>query len=208
MPVTIDASDEISRCIIFARFFDGEVHTDELLWKFEGSGEDGKTHESAVLRRLAPVPSDVHDIGCGIAAKQNEDRNQPDPGPKRRYYCGFRTAAVASLPTGGDGYTIEIMNSPEHGVDAHVDVALTVLVTGRSARAARRTDAGLAMAEQFGPPEAYQCECDIGDGEHPLIKFGPECLVSGLKDRWPHVFLGELPLTMSDELTAEGSQSP
>lgn len=189
MAVEIDNSDEISRCIIYARFFHGEAHVDELLWKFEGSGTDGKMHESAVLRRLASDSVDVHRIGCGIAAQQNVRMNEPPPGPKRRYYCGFRTASVASLPREGDGYIIDIKNEPENGEDAHVDVALTILVEGKNARAVRRTDAGMALAEQFGPPEPYLCDCDIADNEHPLKRNGMQCLVSGLKDRWPNLVL-------------------
>ena len=192
MPVEIDDSDEICRCIVYARFFDGEAHVDELLWKFEGSGLDGKMHESAVLRRLAPEPSDVHRIGCAIAARQNTRLNEPAPGSKRRYYCGYRSAAVASLPRVGDGYTIEISNEPEDGEDAHVDVALTITVEGKSARAVRRTDAGIAMAEQFGPPEPHICECDAADTEHPMVRFGPQCLISSFRDRWPNLILPDL----------------
>jgi hypothetical protein len=46
----------------------------------------------------------VHRIGCKIAASQNERAGHPPPGPKRRYYCGFRSASYASLPNLGDGY--------------------------------------------------------------------------------------------------------
>jgi hypothetical protein len=187
MRLEINESDEISRCIIYDRAFDHDVHVDEHLWRF-----DSTSRESAVLRRLAPNAEDVHEIGCGIAAHQNERKGNPSPGNSRRYYCGFRTASVASLPTAGDGYSIAITHSPEGGVDAHVDVALTIFVEGKNARAVRRTDAGLAMAEQFGPPEPYICDCDRGDNHHPIARWGTECLTGGINGRWPGLVL---PLT-------------
>jgi hypothetical protein len=154
MSVESEKSDQISRCIIFDRFFQANVHTDELLWVFGKTSEaTGASHESAVLRRLSPDAAHVHSIGCAIAGHQNIGRGNPPPGDRRRYYCGFRTAAVSDIPSEGDGYSITLTNLPENGVESHVDVAVTITVEGRSAKATRRTDAGIALAEQFGPPE-------------------------------------------------------
>lgn len=187
MLAEITDADEISRCIIFDRAFDHELHIDALLWRFESKDEAGIYHESAVLRRLAPLPDDVHRVGCGIAAQQNERKKQPPPGPTRRYYCGFRTASVASLPTDGEGFEVLLSNIPEGGEESHVDVALIVTVDGKSARANCRTNAGLALAEHFGPPAPHCCECDDQDEHHPLALWGEECLFGGLQDRWPAV---------------------
>lgn len=192
MCVEIDDADEISRCIIFDRAFEDDLHVDALLWRFESKDDDGVYHESAVLRRLAPEEADVHRIGCGIAAAQNARKKEPEPGPRRRYYCGFRTASYASLPSEGEGFIIAITNMPEGGEDAHVDVALTVTAESKNARAVSRTDAGLALAEQFGPPAPHRCECDIADDLHPFSRWGAECLLSGLRDRWPSVQLHEI----------------
>lgn len=181
----IDESDEISRCIIFDRFFQNHVHVDSLLWLFGQSEADGASHESGVLRRLAPDKEHVHSIGCQIAERQNERRGNPPAGPSRRYYCGFRTASVASLPRLGDGYRIEYSLLPEDGIDAHVDVALFVTATGKSARATRRTDAGLALAEHFGPPLPHRCNCDEADEFHPFSIWGTECLFEGLNIQSP-----------------------
>lgn len=186
----ITGGDELSRCIIFDRAFDGEVHSDELLWRFEKTKDDGASHESAILRRLAPEPSDVHRIGCGIAALQNSRKNEPPPGPTRRYYCGFRSASVSSLPTEGPDFTLVYRNVPEGGEAAHVDVALFVTAEGVNARANRRTIAGIALAEVFGPPEPHVCDCDSHDHNHPIVKRGPSCLTSGLRDRWPTLQFG------------------
>jgi len=199
MPVEITDADEISRCIVYDRAFDHSLHVDEFLWRFENTQSDGASHESGVLRRLAPDAEDVHRIGCGIAANQNERKNNPPPGQGRRYYCGFRTASYASLPTTGNGYYITITNVPENGEESHVDVALTVTVEGKNAKAVRRTDAGIALAEQFGPPAAHRCDCDVGDDQHPFALWGPECLVSGLRDRWPDLVL-EIPSNDDGEL--------
>lgn len=174
MPVALINEDEVSRCIIYARAFSENVHIDELLWRFESTQSDGASHESAVLRRLAPLEADVHRIGCAIAEHQNI-RNS-STGSSRRYYCGFRSARYDTLPTEGDGYTIAVTNVPEGGEDAHLDVALTISVTGKSAKAQRRTDAGLALAEQFGPPTPHICECDKTDGDHPINRWGLGCL--------------------------------
>lgn len=140
-----------------------------------------------MLRRLAPEAADVHRIGCAIAASQNERKQNPPPGPARRYYCGFRTASVASLPREGDGYAIAYSNIPEGGEEAHVDVALTIFVEGKNAKALRRTDAGLALAEQFGPPAPHRCDCDAEDHQHPFDVFGEDCLVSNLPHRWSSI---------------------
>ncbi|WP_126665522.1 hypothetical protein [Croceibacterium ferulae] len=191
MTVEINDGDELARCIIFDRAFENDIHVDELLWQFGATKADGASHESAVLRRLAPYPEDVHRIGCRIAAFQNERKGNPPPGPGRRYYCGFREASFASLPKGGDGYRIEYLNVPENGEKAHVDVALYILVEGRSAKAVRRTEAGLAIAEHFGPPAPHQCEVDYEDAQHPFALYGRDCLVSGLRDRWPSLSLQE-----------------
>ena len=187
MPVEITDADEISRCIIFDRAFEQEMHVDHLLWRFESKTDDGVYHESAILRRLAPLQEDVHRIGCQIAAAQNE-RKPHRPGPKRRYYCGFRTAAYRTLPKEGEGFRVAFIHD-EKGDVAHVDVALTVTVEGKNARATCRTDAGLSLAEQFGKPSAHRCECDEGDEHHPFSLWGEGCLTDGLRDRWPALVL-------------------
>lgn len=197
MAIIIERTDAIARCLIYNRFFPGNIHTDAILFAFGASGEDGRAHESAVLRSLAPEASDVHRIGCKIAAVQNASRGEPEPGPSRKYYCGFRHAAIGDIQLEGESWRVVLTSAPEHGEDAHVDVALELLTDGRSARAVARTDAGLALAEAFGPPHPHVCACDGEDGEHPLVRLGEGCLTSGLKDRWPdlRVELQELAVT-------------
>lgn len=180
MALALLPTDEISRCIIFDRAFEGDVHVDSRLFRFESRNDaDGSYHESGVLRRLAAKIEEVHLIGCLIAETQNARKAvPPPPGLERRYYCGFRTALYSQLPTLGNGYTITITHSPEDGIDAHVDfqLAFDPPLTSKSARATRRTDAGLAIAEQFGCAEPHCCDCDKGDEHHPLLKWGPRCL--------------------------------
>lgn len=186
--LSIAATDQVSRCIIYDKAFDKNVHTDDFLWLFGKTMDDGASHESAVMRRLAPTANDVHEIGCGIASVQNTARGEPPAGPKRKYYCGFRTALFGNLPTHGDGYYFTITHSPEGDIYSHVDVALTVTVEGRNAKAVRRTDAGLALAEQFGAPVPHVCACDAEDKLHPLSQWGPECLTGPNGGRWPEMF--------------------
>ena len=184
MPVLLVADDIISRCIIFDRAFNHDIHVDEFLWRFESSKEDGTYHESAVLRRLAVADNDVHAIGCNIAESQNIRKNL-EPGPRRRYYCGFRSACYGDLPTGGEDFSISITNVPENDEESHVDVALTLHVPNTKAnknkRANKRTDAGLALAEHFGSATPHRCECDACDHFHPFDRYGLECLNSGLR---------------------------
>lgn len=187
MVAQIELADTIARCLIYNRFFPGNIHTDKILFSFGASGPDGKAHESAVLRSLTPQEGDVHRAGCKIAASQNLARGEPPPGPERKYYCGFREACVGEMQLEDETWRVVLTNVPEHGEDAHVDVALELLVEGRSARSVARTDAGLALAEAFGPPLPHVCACDAADEEHPLVRLGPECLTSGLKDRWPNL---------------------
>lgn len=202
MPVEITDADEISRCIIFDRAFDQDLHVDALLWRFESKKPDGMYHESAVLPRLAPQAEDVHRIGCAIAATQNARKGEPELGPKRRYYCGFRTASYASLPKAGEGFLVAITSVPEGGEDAHVDVAVMITAEGSNARANCRTNAGLALAEHFGPPASHRCECDVGDEHHPYARWGDDCLIAGLKDRWPGLTLSQADAlrTIEDDL--------
>ncbi len=176
----IEAADRISRCIIYHRFFEGNVHVNDLLFNFGQAKADGAAHESAVLRSLAPTDADVHRIGCKIVAKQNDlpATKQSD----RRYYCGFRTADVNALPLEGDGYRIELTNVEELGEKAHVDVALRIFVTGSNPRATRRTAAGMALAEKFGPVSPHICPSDNDDPGHPIIRWGVQCL--GGTVRW------------------------
>ena len=203
MTIELVADDRVSRCIIFDRAFDDNAHVDELLWRFESSDADGVYHESAVLRRLAAPSAEVHRIGCAIAAGQNARKQEPPPGRKRRYYCGYRSATFGDLPTAGDGYTVTISHSPEGGEESHLDVALTIHVEGRSARAVRRTDAGLALAEHFGPPRPHRCACDATDDKHPFDLLGADCLIAGLTERWPSINLSEVsgPLALVTYLT-------
>ncbi len=201
MPEVITDADEISRCIIFNRAFKDDIHVDGYLWRFDNSDDDGISHESAVLRRLAPDPPHVHNIGCEIAAEQNERRQTP-PGPKRRYYCGFRTASYASLPKSGENYEVTFTVDGE-GHDAHVDVALKILVDGKSARAVCRTNAGLELAEQFGLPAPHRCECDAGDDHHPFGRWGDDCLTDGLKDRWADLVVTDSPDAITHSSDAE-----
>jgi hypothetical protein len=183
--IQIAEDDFISRCIIFSRFFHQNIHTDAMLWQFGETKDDGAAHESAVLRRFAQSSNDVHRIGCKIAASQNQNKHNPPPGPKRRYYCGFRTARYGDLPLVDDGYEIVIRHVPEHGEYSHLDVALTVSGSTKSERATHRTNAGLALAECFGHPDAHRCACDLSDDEHPFAKHGTRCLTAAFKDRWP-----------------------
>lgn len=182
----VDLTDEdvISRCIIFDRAFRQDIHVNEVLWHFENSDAEGIYHESAVLRRFAQTEEEVHNIGCGIAAKQNEDRKQPPPGDKRRYYCGFRSAIMASIPKNGGDYEIKLKHSPEGGVYAHVDVQLMILIDrvprNKSPRAVARSEAILALAEQFNMPTGHRCLCDVGDTQHPFARWGENCISVGL----------------------------
>ncbi|MHB0773418.1 hypothetical protein ACYCVF_33620 [Bradyrhizobium sp. 1.29L] len=169
MPVELAPDDQISRCVIYPRFFRDRVHVDELLWQFERTAPDGASHQSGVLRRMAPEDTEVHRIGCGIAAIQNERSGSPPPGPKRRYYCGFRTARYGDLPLQDEGYILVVTNDGENGEKAHLDFALTITIQGsKAAKNNRKTDAGLALAEHFGPIARHRCDCDCDDPNHPF----------------------------------------
>ncbi|MGJ4961208.1 hypothetical protein [Bradyrhizobium sp. HKCCYLRH3061] len=171
MTVALEEDDSIARCIIFPRFFsEDQVHLDELLWRFENSGEDGCGHESGVLRRLVPEAEQVHQIGCGIAAIQNQTAKA------RRYYCGFRNAKYGAIPLNGPDYTLTVTNTVEHGQEAHLDFALRITVEGKSARNRAKANARIAIAEAFGPAIPHICDCDTSDAEHPFKRFGDECL--------------------------------
>jgi hypothetical protein len=174
MNVTPD--DELSRCIIYSKAFASNIHVDGRLFVFGQTGADGASHESGVLRRLAQADDEVHRIGCNIAHIQNERiQPPPPPGPKRRYYCGFRTAKVRDLCLEGEGYSIKLCLDGEGGMEAHVDIALTIFSQDGNERATIRTDAGLAMADAFGPAATHLCPADAGDNLHPLIVY-PGCL--------------------------------
>lgn len=200
--MSIDASDAIARCIIYDPLFSGSIHTDANLWVFGKTAADGASHHSAVLRSLAVNDDDVHVAGCQIAAMQNASRGEPPPGEKRRYYCGFRNAVVASLPLKTERYEVVLTLSPENGIDAHVDVALTVFGDTKQEKANRRTEAGLALAEQFDPAIPHTCFCDQDDAMHPIARFTVSCLMGGLTEYAKEVALiaDEPPLSGRDTL--------
>lgn len=178
---SISEADQLSRCIIYNSLFCGDLHTDSELWIFGKRDQNGVSHQSGVLRRLAPEDKDVHAIGCSIAALQNVAKAQPPPGETRRYYCGFRTALVRDLTLESPGrFCVELSCKEENGVAAHVDVALTVYGATKQVAANQRTEAGMTLASAFGAPVAHVCGCDADDHLHPLKRWGLECLTSGL----------------------------
>ncbi len=166
--------DEVSRCIIFKKAFISGIHVDEVLFVFPDS-----PRESGVIRRLASKDSDVHRIGCKIARGQNTRLGNPPPGPKRRYYCGFRTAEVSAMVLSGNDYVISLTHQPEGGEESHVDFEIN-LAAGltRNERATTKLEAGLILAEAFGAAVAHICEEDQQDGEHPINR-DPSCLTRG-----------------------------
>lgn len=173
MTIVLEEDDSLARCIIFPRFFSqDQIHVDELLWEFPKTEADGAGHESGVLRRLAPRTEQVHEVGCSIAAFQNQNR----PGKVRKYYCGFRNARYADIPLVGQHYVLEITRTIELGQEAHLDFALRITVEGRSARNTAKTNARMAIAEAFGPAVPFVCDCDTEDDQHPFKLFGDECL--------------------------------
>ncbi len=192
MPVAMAAEDELVRSLIFSRFFPGNIHTDSVLWAFGKTLDDGAAHESGVAVSLAPTVAEIHRVGCSIAANQNADRGEPEPGPKRKYYCGYRRAKVSGLPLVGDTYEVTLTIDGEGGEPSHVDVALHYKVQGTNPRANARTIAGLALAAAFGPPDPYICAKDQQDDKHPLVREGITCLTAGFVDRWPSLYLGEV----------------
>ncbi|BCA60958.1 hypothetical protein HMP09_0192 [Sphingomonas sp. HMP9] len=190
MAVNIEHSDRIARCLIYPQLFKGNIHANSKLWEFGKREEDGGSHQSAVLRRLAETSAEVHRIGCKIATAQNDnlkERLSPAPIPldKKRYYCGFRDATVGALLEGTDEYRISIKSLPEFGEEAHVDVGLFI-ATGvpKNRHANLRTDAGLALAFHFSPASPHLCECDNGDDNHPFVKIGTDSLPDVLPGPW------------------------
>ncbi len=176
----LQEDDVLSRCIIYDRAFQDDVHVDSLLMRFDsGADDDGIYHESCFLKRLLPRDEDVHQLGCEMAAAQNRRKNEPEPGPKRRYYCGFRNARISDLQLEGPNFSVTLTLDGENGQPAHVDVALKISVAGKSARATVRTLAGMTLAEAFGEASEHICECDAGDQHHPLSR-DRDCLRRGL----------------------------
>ena len=180
MTGAVDENEEIARCVIFPKAFQDSVHTDELLFVFGSSGDDGASHESGVLCRLAPADEDIHRTGCKIAANQNA-RLGVEPGdPKRRYYCAFRRARAKDVAIKSDRYWVTLTLDNEGGEPAHIDIALFVVDdASRNERATLKSEAGLILAEAFGPPFEHICEVDTGDPLHPL-RIDPDCLTRGV----------------------------
>jgi hypothetical protein len=173
MLVNISAEDSISRYVIFSVNFDGDIHTDSMLFPISGRKDDGFYHWSGILRSLAKSDEQVHNIGCATAATQNKNRQDPPSGPTRRYYCGFRTAIANDLDLTFDDCILEIEN--DH--DQQVDIRIMVAIKGTSAMATARTNVLLAIAEVFTEHSPHVCEIDRLDAEHPLNKFGINCLL-------------------------------
>lgn len=170
----LDADDKISRCIIYGKAFHNSLHINNNLFRFDQS-----PRESLVARSIMPDDADVHAKGCSIAEAQNARINPPSGDPKRRYYCGFRTARVGDISKKGFNYELIIEIRPEDGDNSHVHVELVVQESNKSERNRIKTEAGLEMAEAFGPAEPHVCDCDLLDEKHPLTQ-NPRCLIDGL----------------------------
>ena len=173
--MSFQESDLISRCIVYAKAFQDNIHINQHLFVFSSAKPDGASHESCVSRVVAITDAEVHAFGCDLAKKQNIDRKEPERGPKRRYYCGFRTSKYGDLRLTGDKYDIVLTLDGENGNRAHIDVALTVQSHDRNERNTIKLDAALHFAAAFGPATPFVCEEDAGDVHHPVVK-NPLCL--------------------------------
>ncbi|WP_156347312.1 MULTISPECIES: hypothetical protein [unclassified Sphingomonas] len=184
MAIVIGATDVVARCLIYPQLFLGNIQANEKLWEFGKRAADGASHQSAVLRRLAPQASDVHRIGCKIAASGNArlfERIAPEQIPleKKRYYCGYKEAVASNLQINGDEYRVELRSLPEFGEEAHVDVALFINENvPKNKQANLRTAVGVALALQFGTATPHICENDKDDTNHPIRRLGAGCLGS------------------------------
>lgn len=184
MSTAIHDDDQIARCVIFPRHFQGSIHTDAALISFGSAREDGASHESGVLCKILASDDEVHEVGCRIAAKQNERSGAAVGSPKRRYYCGFRKARAGDVAVSGEGYRVILTLDGEDGEAAHVDIALFVEAHSKSERATIKVEVGMVLSEKFGPVFPHTCAGDEGDCHHPLI-VDPNCLTKGLPDRRP-----------------------
>lgn len=143
-----------------------------------------RTTDSGVWRRKAPKEADVHAIGCDIAKSANANQSKKRlkqglseetiPGEDRKYYCGFREASKALLEVRTDRFSVKITHLPEGGLDAHVEIKLTV--NAGVQKAVAMIEASMAMSRVLGGPFAHTCAGDAGDQKHPLVLVGPACL--------------------------------
>lgn len=186
--VNINMDDTISRCLIYNKFFRNGKAAKDLLWKVHPtSGDGGIYHESGVLRRIATTDQEVHKIGCDIAAFQNsrvigKKKDKWKQEEHQKYYCGFSSGSLEELEFENDYYKIKFTLLPEHGVESHVDVMVEVKGETQDDRDYGRSEASLALAEVFGVPVPYRCECDTNDVLHPFKRFGCDCLVANYKN--------------------------
>ncbi|MEG3169925.1 hypothetical protein U1737_17170 [Sphingomonas sp. LB3N6] len=186
METSLRPDDQIARCLIYPQFFEGSIHVNGKLWEFGKRADDGASHQSAVLCRLAPPPNEVHRVGCKIAKAGNDRLGDNLTAEKKRYYCGYRIAVLDSMVLVGDKYRIELRLQEELGEKAHVDVALFISTDApRNRHAQLRTAAGIALAEAFTSiPVSHRCEVDDGDDNHPFSRLGEDCLEAGLLGPW------------------------
>ncbi len=171
--------DLIARCVTWDKHFAAGVISVEALF-FRDTKE-----ESGFLRSLLPADSDVHKEGCkietGLNTRVSDKRKakglppEPVPGEDRKYYCGFRQAAVRDLALQTERFVVEITRAPEHGQDAHVSMKLIIAenVNKRQAMA----EASIQMSRKLGPGFAHICTGNESDEHHPVARFGSACLV-------------------------------
>ncbi len=187
MIVAIGQGDRLARCLIYPQLFEGNIHANSKLWEFGKRAKDGRSHQSAVLRRLAVETGDVHRIGCKISSAGNGRLAEQGKltAANQRYYCGFREALFEDFELITDEYEIEFSNVPEFDEEAHVDVALRISPDAPpNLHATLRTNAGLALAERFGAVTIHRCAADLEDRNHPFDRLGEECVSSGLPGPW------------------------
>jgi len=81
--------------------------------------------ESAVWRKYAPQPTDVHKRGCNAETQKNARRLLKRVLPVR--YVGFKTANVGAIRKirSEHGYQFDVVHFPENGDLAHAHIVIT-----------------------------------------------------------------------------------
>ena len=81
--------------------------------------------ESAVWRKYAPQPTDVHKRGCNIEIEKNARRLLKGVRPIK--YIGFKTANVGAIREikSEHGHQFDVVHFPENGDLAHAHIVIT-----------------------------------------------------------------------------------
>lgn len=168
------ADDEnLFRHSLFPLSFQSKVFKPEKLWKLFDEA-DGLIEGSLAWQRFAPTPRHVHDYGCRLAFKINEDKRAKGnfKARNRHIYCGAYGVTASSVralaATAGleEIASADVVHRIEDGEISHVALKITLKAGDHNVEATKTAIIDRLWHANRGPLPCV-CDEDRDLAEHP-----------------------------------------